>query len=239
MRLEQTQNKIAAGESEAFIYPRSTRPLRTPILYVHGREGSDPGGMAWMNISSRWPVITEVCRKSPMLCPHLGGNATWGNPTTQARMDASFSYAQTLPGVATGSVNLLAQSMGALAAIAWARVNKSKIGKIVLIIPVINLKDVRDNSSSQTEIDSAYGGTYSDANFGAAHNPLLIAQSGALAGLPIQLWYGTEDTLCKPEFAQQFATAVGSSCVLKPLNGGHAETTVGSVDPQQVSQFME
>lgn len=238
MIVQQTADKVQSGEQEVTLFPRASRPLKAGVLYVHGAEGSNPGGMAWMNIPGRWGVMREVSARAPVLCSELGGNATWGNSTALARMTAAYNYLQTLPGVASGKVCLLAQSMGATTAIAWAKANPSKVDRIALMIPVINLTDVRNSSGYQAAIDTAYGGTYSEAAFGATHNPLTIAQAGGLAGIKVQMWFGGTDTLCKPEFSLQFAAAIGPDCEARMMGGGHAEETVANIDPIALAAFL-
>lgn len=238
MFIQQSAGKVQSGEQEVALFPRASSPLKTGVLYVHGAEGSNPSGMAWMSLSGRWGIMREVASRTPMLCPELGGNSTWGNDTALARMTASYNYLQTLPGVSPGKVSLLAQSMGGTTAVAWARANPSKVDRIAMLIPVINLLDVRDNSSYQAAIDAAYGGAYSEATYGATHNPLTIALAGGLAGIKVQLWYGATDTLCKPEFALQFAAALGSNCDARRMGGGHAEETVANVDAASIAQFL-
>lgn len=239
MFIQQTTGKIQAGEQEVTLFPRSSRPTRMGVLYAHGAEGSSPGSLAWMNNPGRWGVMREVSARVPILCPELAGNDTWGNDTAIARMSASYTYLQTLPGVASGKVSILAQSMGATTAIAWAKANISKVDRIALMIPVINLTDVRNNSSFfRPYIDAAYGGAYTEAAYGATHNPLTIAQAGALAGIKVQLWYGATDTLCKPEFALQFAAALGAICDVRRMGGGHAEETVANIDASAVASFL-
>lgn len=102
---------------------------------------------------------------------------------------------------------------------------------------MIDLADLRDNRGYGTSIDSAYPGGYSQATMGAARNPATFAAAGALNGIPIQCWYGTSDTTCLPGFTQTFATKA-AGCELRALAGGHAEATVGLVDPAAVLAFI-
>ena len=238
MFVQQTADKVQAGENEVALLPRQCRPLRTGIIYAHGAEGSNPGGMAWMGFPGRWGIMRSVSNRAPVLCPELAGNATWGNDTVIARMTAAYNYLQTVPGVAAGKVSILAQSMGATTAIAWTRANLAKVDRIVLMIPVINLSDVRNNSSYQAAIDAAYGGAYTEAAYGATHNPLTIAPAGGLGGVKVPLLYGDTHTLCQPEFSLQFAAALGSSCEVHRMGGGHAEETVYNIDPSAVASFL-
>lgn len=238
MLIQQTSGKIQAGEQEVVLLPRSIRPLKQGVMYVHGAESSNPGGMSWLSIPGRWGVIQAVVSSSTTLCPELAGNETWGNATALSRMTSSYNYLQTLPGVSNGKISLLAQSMGAVTAIAWAKANPGKVDRIALIIPVINLNDVRNNSGYKPYIDSAYGGSYSEATYGANHNPLTIALSGGIPGVKVQLWYGALDSLCRPEFALQFASALGSNCEVHRIGGGHSEDNVANVDPYVLSEFL-
>ncbi|WP_440984900.1 hypothetical protein ACQHIH_15940 [Xanthomonas sontii] len=229
--------KVRSGENDLLLSQEQLLPLRRGVIYVHGAEGATPGGIAWTKLPGRWATLNAVSRTATILSSDLGGNATWGNDTVISAITGAWNYLKTLPGVSTDKVNLLCQSMGATGAIAWAAANPTLVNRIAMMIPVINLSDVRNNSSYQADIDAAYGGTYSESTYGATHNPLSIASAGKLAGMPIQLWYGATDSLCKPEFALQFASASGN-CQLRRMNGGHAEETVYNMDSEAIASFL-
>lgn len=227
-----------AGERDVVVRSKDSKASYQGVLYAHGSEGGDGGGSQWMGIATRWPVMQAVADSCLMVCADLGGNQTWGNDTVISRMSSARTYLRGITGVKQGRINILAQSMGATTALAWAAANPTLVGRIVLMIPVINLADVRASSSLyRPYIDAAYGGAYSEATHGATHNPLTMAQLGKLAGVPIQMWYGTGDTLCKPEYAAQFANAI-STCDPRPISGGHAETTISGVDHDVVAAFL-
>lgn len=229
--------KVRSGESDLVIAQEQIIPARRGVIYVHGAEGS-PGSLAWTALPGRWPTINAVARRSTVLISDLGGNATWGNDTGINSITGAWNYLKTLPGVANDRVSLLCQSMGANNGVPWAAANPALVDRIVLMIPVTNTLDMRDNSSYKNDINAAYGGSYSESTHGPTHNPLTIAKAGKLAGIPIQLWYGATDTLCKPEFALQFAAAVGPTCELRRMNGGHAEETVGNMDSEAIASFL-
>lgn len=228
-----------SDERDVVVRSKESRPVYQGVLYAHGSEGGEGGSSQWMGIGTRWPVMQAVGEKCLMVCADLGGNHTWGNDIAISRMGSARTYLRGISGVKQGRVNILAQSMGATTALAWAAANPSLVGRIVLMIPVINLTDVWTRSSLyRPQIDAAYGGSYNESAHGAAHNPLTMAQLGKLAGIPIQMWYGTGDTLCKPEYAAQFANAI-STCDPRPIAGGHAESTISGVDPDEVGAFLE
>lgn len=227
-----------AGERDVVVRSKDSKASYQGVLYAHGSEGGDGGGTQWMGIATRWPVMQAVGESCLMVCADLGGNQTWGNDTAISRMTSARAYLRGIPGVKQGRINILAQSMGATTALAWAAANPTLVGRIVLMIPVINLADIRANSSLyRPYIDAAYGGAYNEATHGATHNPLTMAQLGKLAGVPIQMWYGIGDTLCKPEYAAQFANAI-STCDPRPISGGHAESTISSVDADEIAAFL-
>lgn len=236
MYVHQSSGKIIVGEQEVELYPRDINSALGNIVYCHGAEGTNPGSMAWMLLKGRWPIMNSCVNNSSILCPELGGNATWGNNTALAAMDAAYDYIVATTGRST--ISLLAQSMGATTAIAWAKDNPEKINKIALLIPVIDLQDVRNTSGYQAVIDEAYGGFYSDELFGQDHNPLVISQSSKLQGVEIRMWCGVTDTLCKIESARQFKSNLGSSVNIVELPGGHEESTVESINAQDVASFL-
>lgn len=232
-----SKNRVATGENDILLRPNQHQPNRYGTVYCHGAEAGTGGATAWMSIKTRWPAMAAASYGAPMISGDMAGNATWGNDAVILRVHAAAGFIMGLPDTADGKVNLMAQSMGALGALAWAAQNIGLVAKVVLIIPVINLTDVRNNSGYQGQIDGAYGGTYSEAANGAAHNPLTIAATGAFASIPMQIWYGTSDTLCKPEFAVQFA----SFCPLaemRPLDGGHTEEIQTQIDPAEIRRFL-
>jgi S-formylglutathione hydrolase FrmB len=218
--------------------PKNYAPAKAGIIYCHGAEGEAGGGLTWMKVPERIPMLRQLAGAGyTMVSADMGGVATWGNATAIARISSARTYIQTLAGVSAGKVVLVGQSMGALNALNWARANPTLVHCVIALIPVINLTDVRDNHGLSASIDSAYAGGYSQATYGAAHNPATFAAAGGLAGIPIQCWYGTTDTLCLPAFATAFGAAA-NACVLKPVAGGHAEATIALMDPAQVLSFV-
>jgi len=228
---------VAVNEDDLFVYPDSNRQTRKPVIYCHGSERAEiSGAYDWMLIPSRWRLARELFSKSCMLSSDLGGNQTWGNSTAISRASSAYTVIQSLPGVSTGKVILFGQSMGALTALNWARINKQKVAAIVLLIPVINLNDLFLNSSYSNSINDAYSG-YSDAVYGASNNPLICSRNGDFNDIPILLMYGTSDTLCKKEFSIEFASNC-NNCITMSLNGGHTEAIQNLINIEVVRNFM-
>lgn len=191
-----------------------------------------------MPVPARWPIMRGIGNELVMLSPDLGGLSTWGNDTLISRMTAAKEVLYGVPNVRTGKVKLLGQSMGGLGALVWAAANPTLVDRIVLVIPVLNLKDVRDYSNYGPEIDAAYGGAYVEATHGLTHNPLTMAAAGKFKNIPIQMWYGDRDALCRPEFSVQFAALAGQ-CEAHALSGNHEESTVLQMNVKTMVDFIK
>lgn len=230
--------RVFAGEADVVIRPTNYGLAKAGVIYIHGAEGEPGGGLTWMKVPERIPLLRAIAAAGhTIISADLGGVATWGNDTAQSRITAARVYLQTLAGVTAGRVILVGQSMGGQNALIWAKNNPTLVHCAVVIIPVIDLADIRDNRGLGASIDSAYPGGYNQATMGAARNPATFAAAGALNGIPIQCWYGSSDALCLPAFTQTFATKA-NGCELHSLPGGHAEATAGAVDNAAVLAFI-
>lgn len=229
--------RVTAGESDVVMRPKVRQGSKPGVLYVHGAEADVGGALTWMTIATRAKLINAIADAGyTMLSCDLGGVATWGNDTAIARMTAAKDYLLTLQDVSAGPIILVGQSMGGQNALVWAAANPSLVKCIIGAIPVINIQDVRDRVYTAS-VDAAYSGGYSDATYGAAHNPYVIAGNGGLNGIPMQLWYGDSDTTCLPQYTQDMATRA-NEVELHQLSGGHAEATVAQVDPSVVLNYI-
>ena len=230
--------RVFAGEADVIIRPTNYGPAKAGVIYVHGAEGEPGGGLTWMKVPERIPLLRAIAAAGhSIISADLGGVATWGNDTALSRISAARTYLQSLAGVTAGRVILVGQSMGGQNSLVWAKNNPTLVHCVVAIIPVIDLADIHDNRGLGASIDSAYAGGYNQATMGAARNPATFAAAGALNGIPIQCWYGATDTLCLPGFTEVFATKA-DDCELHSLPGGHAEATAGAVDPAAVLAFL-
>ena len=241
MTLETGVGVVTASERYAVMRPKNRTAVKRGILYVHGREsGTTSGAVAWQAYVERTTLFLRLAAAGfVVLSCDAGGNATWGNNTAISRLTDAKTYLLTL-GVSPTKIATLATSMGNLNALAWIAANLSLITCHVGIIPVCDLTDMRTNNRGgfQSEIDTAYGGTYSEASLGATHNPQTIAAAGGYGSLPIQLWYGSTDTTAPGAQSTALKSAVGASCSATSMVGGHSEAIVANVDVNAVIAFI-
>ncbi len=230
---------VNTSNSDQYVIVSPTRFTgnKRGILYINGAE-ADNGAYAWTTRPTSWPSFRTMANLGyTTLSCELGGSKTWGNDTAISRITDAYNQLLTLKGVSNEPILIIGQSMGGLNSLVWARTNKSLIHRMALFVPVINLTNVHDNSSYVTDIDAAYGGTYTEAAYGATHNPYTFAANGDLNGLVANLWYGTTDSLCLPQFATGIAGMV-PSMTLTPVSGGHAESTIAQIDMTDLATFL-
>jgi predicted alpha/beta hydrolase family esterase len=192
-------------------------------------HGYGAGADAYLVTYRKEPL--EVCLGFPVLTSDFGGPSTWGNDTSRTAMTAAATWMMSQPGAMTDKVSLYGGSMGCLTVLNWAISNPTKVASIVLVLPAVSLADLHDNRQISTPgdiaafIDTAYG---NHAGYVAAlptHDPNTTANRAALAALPIQVWYSTNDPIADPTIAQSFAAATGAE--LRSLGAvGHSASTL-------------
>lgn len=232
---------IHASENHVEIQPKTQPQEPLPgVLHVHGAGGSALTALQWYDNGK--PHASNVLADAgyTSVSADLGGAQTWGNSLATDRLTLARNYLQTLPHVKPGKVVLYAQSAGAIAALAWANANPGTVACMVLIIPVMNLTDIKVNNRTgyASLIDTAYGGTYSEAVHGATRNPKTMATAGKFKDFPILIHYGLTDTTCIPSETTAFATAVGETVTLVSHATGHDMTTYGDVDNKALVAFI-
>ncbi|WP_303638822.1 alpha/beta hydrolase family protein [Stenotrophomonas tuberculopleuritidis] len=224
---------VYPGEGEIIIRPSTPPASPRYLIFVHGASETCT---SWMGISDRWRQFRAMVDLGyTIVLTDMGGKQTWGNDTQQSRITAAYNYVQALPG-ATPKVAVFGQSMGGLGSLIWAANNSSKIDRLGLILPVINLADIHNRQDYHTDlINLAYGGYNEDVQ-GASRNPLRLAAAGKLNGVRMRMWYGLEDELCRPIYGQQFALATG--CEAFPVAAGHTEAAGIHVLSRDIQEFL-
>lgn len=224
----------AASENHAALVPRGHRADQSKrvVLSCHG-SGGTAQTWAWTDVNS-YPINQWLARVGfPVLSCDFGGTNTWGNDTSRTRVGDAFTFAQSKLGVKTDKVLLFGASMGTLTALNYARANPTKVAAIALALPITDLVDAHDNRGFTAVTETAYGGTAAYNAAKAAHNP--ATNTADLAGIPIKLWYTTDDPYAWPATVAAFDSALGSADAVSIGTGGHS--TAG-LDPSAVADFF-
>lgn len=232
---------VVPGEYHAEIAPKFPPPTPLPgILHVHGAGGTGLTALNWYGDGDPHATNTFTDAGFTSLSPDLGGPQTWGNSNITDKMSTARNYLLTLPNVKPGKIVLYGQSAGGLAALNWAAANPTLVACIVLIVPVVNLTDIKVNNRTgyAALIDAAYGGNYSEAVHGATRNPKTMAAAGKYAGIPILIHYGLSDTTCIASETEQFADIVGDNVEMVSYPTGHDMTTYMDVDNRSLAEWV-
>ncbi len=229
-----------AGEGTLVIEPKYRRPdLRYPVQFVHG-AGSD--ALYCLSPLGNQNTLTQMVAAEGYSATsgENGGPQTWGNLTSLRGVDAHYARGQTLANVKTGKTALISGSMGGLISMNWAAANRAKVSCIVSVIPVCNVTDiVTNNREGYAQFaNSAYAGGWSEATYGAGHNPFTLSQAGKLAGIPMLFFYGLTDKLCTPTWPEQMKQHAGNNLTLVPLQSGHDYDSYAAVNQPMIVDFL-
>lgn len=236
---EYSVGTVVPAEGALVIRPKF-KPL-TPkqgVMFVHGAGSDSTYCISPLGVQS---TLTNLIATEGYTgySGDNGGPNTWGNVSAISRMTSGYGHLQA-QGTRAGKVALVSASMGGLVSLVWAAQNKSKVSCIVSVIPVMNVTDIKTNNRGGygAAIDAAYSGGWSEATYGAVHNPRTLAAAGKFSGIPMLLFYGLTDTLCVPAETEAFAASVGSSVELVALPSGHDFTSYGLVDHPRIVEFL-
>lgn len=230
-----------ANEGTLRITPKYPSPVpKYPIQYVHG-AGSD--STYCISPLGNQDTLTQMIAAAGFEANSgdNGGPNTWGNTTAIAGVNAHFNQGQAWTSAKTGKVALVSGSMGGLNSMNWAAANKAKVSCIVSVIPVCNVDDIfqNDRGGYKWTINAAYPGGWSQATYGANHNPITLSQTGKLSGIPMLFFYGLTDTLCLPTWPEQMAQQAGNNITLVPMPSGHDWDSYASVDQPRIVEFLK
>lgn len=230
-----------AGEGTLRIAPKYPAPTPMyPVQYVHG-AGSD--ATYCISPLGNQDTLTQMVAAAGFEANSgdNGGPDSWGNTTAIAGVNAHFNQGQAWTSAKTGKTALVSGSMGGLNSLNWAAANKAKVSCIVSVIPVLNTDDVFVNNRGgyKWTLNAAYPNGWTQATYGAAHNPFTMSAAGKFTGIPMLFFYGLTDTLCLPTWATQMAAHAGNNITLVPLNSGHDFDSYAAVDQPRIVDFLK
>lgn len=205
------------------------------VIYCHGALSTETQvlGTTFPNTAA---IVAAIANIYPTLACRFSGDA-WANDAAIAKVALAKTYLQGTVGAKSGKVFLLGGSMGGALAMAYARANPTLVAGLILLEPVSDLQDIATNNrgSLAASLNAAYSGGYSDATYGATHNPTTFASS--LAAIPVQTWYATDDATVIPATVTAVMTAIGG-VDLHTLTGGHADAALSGVSIPSALSFL-
>lgn len=224
--------QYVASEAHSSLHNRfyhSDRSRRAVIFFPGGVGGDrkfidDP-------VNGSQTALALSSAGFPLLSATFGGASKWGNSTTVTRIGQAWTYAQTLLGTKTDKLLLVGVSQGATAAFNWAKDNVSQVAAVVGLVPAVDIQDIHTNNrgGNTAAIEAAYGGSAPPDSSNPADN------TETLSGLPIKIWYSTDDVVVDPPTITTFAQATGITAISLGAVGHTAET----VPPGDVVSFLQ
>lgn len=231
------QPVVYAGEQCIDITPKyAYAGQMAGVAYVHGAGSRADYCLSPLgNQAARTNVVSSVF---PGVAGDNSGPQAWGNSLAVSRLGGYISRLAGRPDT-TNDYALIGDSMGGLTSLNYAAQASVKPKAIVMVIPVINIEDIRANNRSNNAalINNAYGG-YVEATMGQSYNPYTMRAAAKLAGIPMLIFYGLTDTLCLPQWAEGFAAADPTNRELVALPSGHDFDSYNAVDHQRVLGFL-
>jgi len=228
------RDSVNTGEGYVLFAPKNYQAPNTIPGHIHahgaGNDSTEPLLAGGLNA-----FISGVAKQRRVISTDMGGVQTWGNDTAIARMTAAKTFVGSQGGKISAKMSLSGLSMGGASVLAWAAQNKSLIGCMVLMIPVLDITDIVSNnrSGSAATVNACYSGGWSEGTYGATHNPYTMAVAGAYSDLPIMIVNGSTDPISVPARVSAFAAAAGNVTV-RTFAGGHDMSLGASFVPEML-----
>lgn len=209
------------------------------VIYCHSAQANHRQMVDGVSYSGVRAVMTAVAAAGYPVIAVPTGDA-WGNDTAMTRITAAKAYLQATLGAKTGAVALIGVSMGAANALNWAKRNLASVACAVGMIPVSDISDIHTNNRGglTTNINSAYG-TWSEATYGAARNPVTFAAADDLAGLDYLAFGATSDAVCLPATVEAVVTSIGGTATYVAVPGGHSNAAIANISSATVISFLD
>lgn len=237
MRCSIGSGRVHASESDLWCTPHNfSAGEKMGLLYCHGGGATALEATAYSSPGIA-AIVRALASRYIVLSTDLGGTRTYGNDTVIARVGTARTYLQSTLGAKAGPVHMIGASMGAQSAFVYARANPSHVASIVGLVPLIDLTDIHANNRLNTtaDINTAYGGSYSEATYGATHNPATFASQ---LSMPIHLWYANDDEAVIAQTVLDFQ-ADAPDCEITDVGAlGHTPAAISAVPPADVLDFF-
>lgn len=234
-----TIGKIIAGENCVEFNRRDRFEKKPGIMVVHGAGSNADYCLSDFGWQGR--RMARIADEYPAISGDYGGQQGWGNATATTRMSSYLDSLKSRPDVDNSKYGLIGDSMGGLSILNFTAESTVKPSAIVMVIPVINLTDVHTNNRNGNRqlINNSYGGAYSEATYGATRNPYTMKATSKLTGIPMLIFYATNDLICLQQYTDEFIAADPGFRTGVLMQGAHDEPTYRKVDHQMIMDFYE
>lgn len=223
--------RFTATFADAYIGPDNARGA-PPVVYCHGAGGDAREGFG-RNAPAIRPLLEAIAAEGfPIVCPTA--TELWGNSTNDTRIDNALTWVRANRGAGSHAPFIVGASMGTVSGLDWAA--DHACSGLVGLVPIVDLQAMVTNNTLglRTSINTAYGRASGDTTtLPAGSNPATMTT--ALAQIPQQLWYATDDTASAN--ITTYATAVG--CDLRSVGAlGHTDAAMAAASATDILRFI-
>lgn len=173
--------------------------------------GDDPNYI--ITTKKLWDLAEEITDNENALIVGTWGGFLFGNQEAQDYLNAAQDIADIL-GVKPGGIVAVGFSMGATNVLNYAARNSDQVYGVV---GIGGLTDLNLVPVDFPPLVAAYPGGYSDVVYGN-YNPEIQADNEEYEGMPIQLFWGTQDTQIPRVALQRFQEAVNDQVTISEVN---------------------
>ena len=232
-----------ASETHRVVWSRATKPGARLLIYVQGSHGT-----AETTFNAERPDLEALARAGFIVAladvSQTTSQGTFGNTTSQTRIGQlrTFMLGASSPIVpSSGEMFLVGGSGGAAAILNYARANPANVAAIAATTPLVDLQDFytsrTDATITQAEVNAAYGGDVT-ASY-ATHNPSASGNQTALAGVPMKLYYSTDDPYIPVSTVTNYETLVRAvSGTIERQSLGAVGHTDAGVSYEEVGRWL-
>jgi acetyl esterase/lipase len=232
--------RAAVGEQDVVLLPRGYRQDGSAlgIVYCHGAAGHALSASDPVQRKGEWALVRGLAEHHPVVVADLGGPYTFGNPTTVARIASARAYLQDVWGARPGAVALVGTSMGGAGALNFAARHRDQVAAVVGVVPVCDLEEL------YTGHDGGYA-PYIAAAWGITVGQVLPLLANpldnvlALLGLPLQVWYASDDDVVPPSTVDALLSLLGLGTESHDVGRlGHTQAAIGAADVPAILAFL-
>lgn len=230
--------KISVGETncEKFpdMWPRAR--LHHGIVFCHssGATGDNLHLATLPGLMKLGETLTKA--GYPIVGTDLGSTQNFGNTLSRTRITTVVNYEVANNQWIDNKIHFLTTSMGAFAALNYARENPTLVKSCILLLPPINMDDFyqRDDPAGiRALIQTAMGIVY-PAPIPAGNDPWVESKNYSC---PIMIRYCADDASALPIWPFRFASMVGAD--IKNIgNFGHTDTAIQNVNHDEIVEFL-
>lgn len=239
MQTHYIKNLVGAESDNIIVYlPRlwKSNGSRSAIILCGGTNDSWTLGF---NENAVLPIARALTAAGYAVGWSDLGINQYANQNAMNRIDALRTYLQSPSiGAKSDKIALAGFSLGGLNAFAYAGNNPTKTLCVTGWCPLVNMQLAVDSIDINPYVTASYGGAWTEAQYGAASNPLTMATAGKYTRIPTEIHYSSNDPVIPQSSITQFISAVNSSDTVSVNAGAYGHSWQAANNQQSIDALL-